>query len=161
MTTISDMDDANGMVDTRRRNARIAFFCYRTVFGLSLVILSTLSTVFRNPHPEMGTDLLLVNTHEKDEVQTRGLRESDKANQTFQGESRDTAVYFLPPEQLNQKDGFSASWLQTREDFLSMEIDSIRICEDAAFRAYKGERREKMRMTVDWFDWSVEHVSKN
>ena len=69
-------------------------------------------------------------------------------------------IYFLNNTQLDHKDGFSASWLQSRSDFLSMPFDRMHICEDAAFRAYDRRRKHKMRVTLDWMDWSVEHMSK-
>lgn len=72
----------------------------------------------------------------------------------------DRQVHFMPLGQVNEKDAFSASWLQRTEDFLSMELDRIMICEDAAFRAFRGNRRKMLRMTLDWFDFSLEHLSK-
>ena len=65
----------------------------------------------------------------------------------------DRKVYFLPFGQVNDKDAFSASWLQKTDDFLSMDFNSIQICEDASFRAYRGARRENLRMTLDWLDF--------
>jgi hypothetical protein len=73
-----------------------------------------------------------------------------------QGEAVERRIALIEHEQLSEQDGFSASWLQTRENFLSMDIDGIGICEDAAFFAYSYRRhREKhWRMTMDWLDFS-------
>jgi Chondroitin N-acetylgalactosaminyltransferase len=65
-------------------------------------------------------------------------------------------VYWLPPEEV-RKDGFSASWLQKTEDFLTMELDKIVFCEEASFKA---DRLTKLRMSLDWLDFSLEHLSK-
>lgn len=72
----------------------------------------------------------------------------------------DRQVHFMPLGQVSEKDAFSASWLQRTEDFMTMELDRILICEDAAFRAFRGPRRKMLRMTLDWFDFSLEHLSK-
>ena len=70
-------------------------------------------------------------------------------------------VNFLSISQLDRADGFSAAWMQKREDFLSMEFDKINIAIDAAFRAYDDrKRRRRMKMTLDWMDFAVEHMSK-
>lgn len=69
-------------------------------------------------------------------------------------------VYFLDNSNLAHHDGFSASWLQTREDFLTMPWKDIQSCEHTAFRAYDLKRKDKYRMTLDWMQFSVEHMSK-
>ena len=66
---------------------------------------------------------------------------------------QDRKVYFMTDQQVNQKDAFSASWLQKTEEFLTMDLESIGICEDAAFRAYRGAKARKLRMTLDWLDF--------
>jgi len=69
-------------------------------------------------------------------------------------------VYFLDSSQLNIKDPFSASWLQTREEFMTMKHD-VDTCEEAAFQAYvEGPKRDKLLLTLDLLDFSVEHLSK-
>lgn len=70
-----------------------------------------------------------------------------------------TTVHFLNETQVTQHDSFSASWLMGKQDFLDMNLDPINMCEDAAFKAWNN-RRNKLRMTLDYFDWSVEHLSK-
>jgi hypothetical protein len=68
-------------------------------------------------------------------------------------------VHFMRWGEVDQRDAFSASWLQKTDDFLSMRFDLIRICEDAAFKAF-FQRHGKVRMTLDWLDFSIEHLSK-
>jgi len=71
--------------------------------------------------------------------------------------------FFGATEHINNRiDAFSASWLQRKEDFMSMNVTGILSCEDAAFLAYWGpmERVRKLQMTVDWFDLAIEHMSK-
>jgi len=65
-------------------------------------------------------------------------------------------IHFLDRHQLNDLDGYSASWLQTRSSFLAMDLDRIHSCEDASFVAYWP----RLRMTYDWLDCFVEHLSK-
>lgn len=149
--TTNETDATSGLLDSRRRNARIAFLCYRLAFALSLVALSTLATLVRTQHQDSGADLLLAYHEQNRDSIRRHLSAADSVN-------RDTEVYFLDSKQMAYKDGFSASWLQTRATFMDMNLDSIQTCEDAAFRAYSGKRKNKMRMTLDWMDWSVEHV---
>jgi len=71
-------------------------------------------------------------------------------------------VHYLDGDQLSNPDAFAAGWWQRREDFLTMNLTAIRICEDAAFRAFmdRDRRRHMLRMTVDWLNFGVEHLSK-
>jgi len=43
---------------------------------------------------------------------------------------------------------------------MAMPFEQIISCEDAAFVAYWNKRVNLLRMTVDWLDFSVEHLSK-
>ena len=45
-------------------------------------------------------------------------------------------VYFVNISQVSKKDSFSASWLQSKNDFLGMDLSIVQICEDAAFKAW-------------------------
>jgi len=64
-------------------------------------------------------------------------------------------VHFLTDKQVSFFEGFSASWLQSRSSFMEMNLEGISTCEDAAFRAYwYNGRRQRLRMTLDWMDWS-------
>ena len=68
-------------------------------------------------------------------------------------------VYYMNHTQVSLQDTFSASWFQRREEFLDMPLDRVMICEDAAWKAWE-DRPEKLRMTLDYMDLSVEHLSK-
>lgn len=64
---------------------------------------------------------------------------------------------------VSREEGYSGSWLQQKGEFLSMKLDDIQQWEDAAIFAYHDEpddnRGEKMYMTLDLLDFSVEHLS--
>lgn len=68
-------------------------------------------------------------------------------------------VHFLGRSQLTRRDTFSASWLQSTQDFMRMNLTRITFCEAAAFAAF-ARRTHKLRMTLDYLDLSVEHLSK-
>jgi len=74
-------------------------------------------------------------------------------------DNKDPIVYFLNQTQVTHKDSFSASWLQSKQDFLDMDMKAVKICEDAAFKAW-NTRKDKLRMTMDYLNFSVEHLSK-
>lgn len=69
-------------------------------------------------------------------------------------------IHFLNSSQLSNHDGFSASWLQRLDTFLMMDLSNVHICEDAAFSTYSHNRLHMLRMTQDWLDFSLEHLSK-
>ena len=91
----------------------------------------------------------------KDTMANEKEQEDAKHTTTYNNSSSNNntddinAVYFLNSTQLNLEDGFSASWLQTRADFMSMPFEKVDLCESAAFRAYDNDRKHKMRMTLD------------
>ena len=68
-------------------------------------------------------------------------------------------IHFLTFAQLDLQDTFSATWIQRRREFMQMEMDKVIICEDAAFKAWQY-RKHRLRMTADYMDLSVEHLSK-
>ena len=75
-------------------------------------------------------------------------------------------VHFLSHEQLAHNDAFSASWIQQKSDFMTMALDKIDTCEDAAFVAFEYANEEKspdvvnreplLRMTADFLDFRYE-----
>lgn len=70
----------------------------------------------------------------------------------------DRKVYFMPYGQVDDKDAFSASWIQKTEDFMDMNLQRIAFCEDAATQASLNrggtqKRGVKLRMTLDWLDF--------
>ena len=70
-------------------------------------------------------------------------------------------LYFVPPKDISTQDTFSASWLQSKKEFLTFDLAQVGMCEDAAFKLWNegSGRRHKLRMTLDYFDFSVEHLS--
>ncbi|CAB9518881.1 expressed unknown protein [Seminavis robusta] len=141
-----------------------AFACwYRSCFAFVLLALSSLATLghLQDVRAELLVDMVISQQADKTQQHqdlSASTQELENKNTTTREETR--LVYFLKTEQLSQKDGFSGSWLQTRSDFMDMPFDTIGICEDAAFRAYDKGRRKKMRMSLDWLDFGVEHMSK-
>jgi hypothetical protein len=77
------------------------------------------------------------------------------------GANATPSVEFLATRDLNLRaDAFAATWWQTRERFLMMNPDTIlaRSPEQAVFNAIL--MNADVRMTVDWLQFSVEHLSK-
>lgn len=68
-------------------------------------------------------------------------------------------VHFLGMDQVETEDMFSATWLQPVSSFLKMDVDNIKTVEDGCFQAFWANM-SAVRMTVDWLDFSVEHMSK-
>lgn len=69
-------------------------------------------------------------------------------------------VHFVDSERIERtSDFYSGSWLQPAETFLSMKTSKIKNLESASFVTFV-ENRDRLRMTLDWLDWSVEHLSK-
>lgn len=72
-------------------------------------------------------------------------------------------IHFLSSKHFEDLDDtFSASWLQRLEDFMQMDCASMHVVEDSSWLAYRtpeDTRLEKLRMTIDWLDFSVEHLS--
>lgn len=68
-------------------------------------------------------------------------------------------VHFLDLDQLNLMDHFSGTWLQPVNNFLRMNLSQILTVEDGCHQAFR-ENKSAARMTLDWLDFSVEHLSK-
>ncbi|CAB9518882.1 expressed unknown protein [Seminavis robusta] len=148
---------------------------YRPCFAVALLTVLTIATL--SNLQEVETDLLLVtnirsvqieivrsssidlNSSRSDDLrQSRDKEMIQRHDEVTEEHQRE--VYFLNRTHLSISDGFSASWLQTRSTFTKMPFHLIHICEDAAIRSYDKRRRHRMRMTLDWMDFSVEHMSK-
>jgi len=56
-------------------------------------------------------------------------------------------------------DSFSASWLMNVNRFMNINADAIATCEDGCFQPFLQYRGD-VRMTRDWLEFSVEHMSK-
>ena len=57
------------------------------------------------------------------------------------------------------RDTFSASWLMNKKSFEITDTKGIGIIEDGALDPIR-KHRERVRMTRNFFDFSVEHLSK-
>jgi hypothetical protein len=78
-------------------------------------------------------------------------------------ETHKSGLQFIHSEELRQKDYFSDSWLINRQRFLEINVERIGIVEDAAFAAVGETSRRPhsySKMTYDWMDFAVEHLSK-
>jgi len=86
--------------------------------------------------------------------------------QQQQKQQQQHTVTFVNPQGILHSDMFSASWLQSRTDFMDMNVSQIGIVEDAAFHAWitpgskTNPRLQRLKMTTDYLDFSVEHLSK-
>lgn len=60
---------------------------------------------------------------------------------------------------LERIDAFSATWWQSVERFLKQDLEAIDGVEDGCFEMF-WNTFEEVRMTFDWLDFSVEHMSK-
>ena len=70
-----------------------------------------------------------------------------------------TPVHLLKLGELEWKDLFSATWIQPVATFLELDTNKIRSVEQSSFQVFY-ENSRKVRMTYDWLDFSVEHMSK-
>jgi hypothetical protein len=103
--------------------------------------------------------------HTEDEGKNNNTHGEKRMKKAKVAELNQRQIHFFgPTAHLNDRtDAFSASWLQRKEEFMSMNFAGIVSCEDASFVAFSGgtpERFENLRMTVDWFDFAIEHMSK-
>lgn len=82
--------------------------------------------------------------------------------EAWNGVEQQRRVHFLSHEQLAHNDAFSASWMQRRADFMTIDLHKIDTCEDAAFVAFEYaqqnlphtiNREPLLRMTADWLDF--------
>ncbi|CAB9518358.1 expressed unknown protein [Seminavis robusta] len=149
---------------TTRQRAERAFQVYRVWFFATFFAWLTFLVLFRQ-RQDIPSDFLLETAAHSVEnsaianVSARSLHVPTK-NRTSSIKIATNQVHFLNSSRLHRLDGFSASWLQSRADFMTMPFDRVHSCEMASFRAYDGSRLPKMRMTYDWMDWSVEHLSR-
>jgi hypothetical protein len=160
-----------GSSSARQRAGRYWKY-YRIWFVTTIVALLIFVTLYQRQ--DSATDFLLkssvartltgddfiINGPTKTNSESVDPREPDPTTSHRQVEIKTHEVFFLNETHLSHHDGFSASWLQSRSDFVNMPFDEIYTCESAAFRAYDGRRTSKMRMTNDWMQFSVEHLSK-
>jgi hypothetical protein len=69
-------------------------------------------------------------------------------------------VNLLKFPHIDLQDMFAATWLQPLSKFMTMDVNEILTVEDGCFVALRGGKQKYVRMTVDWLDFSVEHLSK-
>jgi hypothetical protein len=74
----------------------------------------------------------------------------------------DGAQYWLNSTVIHEgyiMDYYSGAWLQPTEVFQNWDTMNVYTLEDASWRVYNNNR-DKVRMSLDWLDFSVEHMSK-
>lgn len=87
-----------------------------------------------------------------------------------QAQTMNRTVHFIHTRDLEiPHDAFSATFWQSKERFLRIALSPIRSVEGAVFEQLRERTRSgklqkrlvhQIRMTVDWMDFSVEHLSK-
>ena len=99
--------------------------------------------------------------NENDETALRRREQQQRQSKSFTNTSNipQRPVLFADKSTIDVNDYFSASWMQPREMFLKMKVDDILTVESACFVAI-NQFRNKVMMTKDWFQFSVEHMSK-
>lgn len=68
-------------------------------------------------------------------------------------------VHFIDKSQLSIMDMVSGSWIQPLSTFLEMNVQGIKSVDDGCLQAIKPNL-DQVRMTLDWLDFSVEHMSE-
>ena len=90
----------------------------------------------------------------------RSLNDEDQSAEFRKlGNTEDRIVHWMNSTSIVDIDYFSASWLAPLDAFLQSKTDQMHIVEDACHRVYE-QHRGKVRMSADWMDFSVEHMSK-
>jgi hypothetical protein len=123
-------------------------------------IFALLSFVTLFQRQDYAADFLLQTAGARSLTEDDNLNDQPEKTAQSEGGTQTQQVFFLNETHLSHHDGFSASWIQSKSDFMSMPFDNVDSCESAAFRAYDGSRMPKMRMTNDWMQFSVEHLSR-
>lgn len=85
------------------------------------------------------------------------IEENESDKQPSRQEHR--RVYFVDSRRFEDIDLFSAAWLQPVDIFLKLNTSRIATCEGGSFAVFR-QNRGRVRMTLDWFDFAVEHMSK-
>lgn len=72
-------------------------------------------------------------------------------------------VEYIPTDQLNDRDIFSAAWWQRMPRFFELDVERyVQNVESDAFKPVlrAGRGFDDARLTRDWLDFSIEHLSK-
>ena len=89
--------------------------------------------------------------------------DTDKASKRLRNPQNSDSrnVYFIQAgKHMDDKDLFSASWLQPISSFLKFDTSGKNLATtQAGSNALFQSNREKVKMTLDWLDFSVEHLS--
>ena len=97
-------------------------------------------------------------------VETRQVRNAADSHSTPELQSVSSVdeqqrVHFLERNQLGKQDFFAGTWLQPLSTFLDLNTSKISHVEAGCTVVWETHRNQ-MRMTLDWLDFSVEHMSK-
>lgn len=70
-------------------------------------------------------------------------------------------VHFLHPSDFNTfGEYYSGMWWQRLDNFINTSYDEMGVPEDASFKSYIFHHYRDIRLTRDWVDFSVEHLSQ-
>lgn len=69
-------------------------------------------------------------------------------------------VFFNLSQLDKRTDAYAAAWFQSKERFARNRVNKITYLEDAVWRAVDVNMGRDIRLTRDWLDFSVEHLSK-
>jgi hypothetical protein len=109
--------------NTERLNGQRTYTFWRSWFASTVAGL-LLFVSLHNSSRDLGSFLLV--TADASTSNEDNIRKSSAENRQLSIHSIKHVpeeVYFLNGNDLSYKDGFSASWLQSREDFLTMPFD--------------------------------------
>ena len=108
-----------------------------------------------SPHPLNATDSIMGSALNDSStiIDSSDMHDSKATNAT------QAQVHFLKLGQLDLKDFFSATWIQPVSTFLALDTNTIENVEMGCFSVFRPNK-SRLRMTLDWMDFSVEHMSK-
>ncbi len=153
------LDDRNDHHETKYGKQQESHFSYfwstinnrRIIFRLSFFFSLIL---FLGRHDLMQSDIT------KYEIVGNSSTVHSKVNVTERIIQHERDVKWMDSSHFKHLDYFSATWILTVSTFLNnVETKEMSSVESAVHRVYRFNR-DKVRMSVDWFDFSVEHMSK-
>jgi hypothetical protein len=108
------------------------------------------------------TTTVSVTTDDEDPERLQTIRSNDILAELSSNMPPQTRrkVNLLKHPQLHPMKMFAATWLQPLSKFMTMDMSQFQTVEGGCFVALRGTRQKSVRMTVDWLDFSVEHLSK-
>ena len=88
------------------------------------------------------------------------LQSKTTTQSSFRAAKKPKKVHMMQASEVEENDLFSASWLQPVSIFLDMDTSGdVLMTSDAGSYTVFEKNRENVRMTLDWLDLSVEHLS--